>query len=175
MDFLKKFTDEYPGVLDLYGRNTGEFELSLIEDYKGPLKRKWDGLDHYKYSFAFENCYEPNYMSEKFNDAILMGCMPFYWGMTNIGHFYPEGSFVELDITKKDAPEKVMKILESDPRKRHLKELYMARDLLLNKYQFWPGLCNLINRLIKEGIIDLRKLKQRRNARALKYQYIYWG
>lgn len=176
IDFMKRFTDEYPGILDLHGRNTDEFDLSSIEDYKGPLESKWAALDPHEYTFAFENTYEPNYMSEKFNDAILAGCIPIYWGMTNIGDYYPEGSFVEVDITEKDAPEKVMRILESGYREEHLNDLYFARHLLINRYQFWPALCDLINRLMEKGIIDLRKLEQRRNRRQLEQrrdQYIF--
>jgi len=169
IDFMKRFTYEYPGVLDLYGRNTGEFDLSSIDSYKGPVECSRDALEPYEYTFAFENIREPNYMSEKFNDAILGGCIPIYWGMTNIGNYYPEGSFVEIDITEENAPEKVMKILESTYREEHLKELYEARDLLLNKYQFWPALHDLVNRLIGKGVIDLRKLERRRNE----YKYIY--
>lgn len=169
IDFMKRFTDEYPGVLDLYGRNTGAFDLSSIEDYSGPLESKWAALEPYKYTFAFENTYEPNYMSEKFNDAILMGCIPIYWGMTNVADYYPEGSFVEIDINRNDAPTRVMEVLESDYREEHLDDLYKAKDLLINKYQFWPALHRLINRLMKSGIIDVDLLQQRRN----KNQYIY--
>jgi hypothetical protein len=166
---MRKFTDEYPGVLDLYGRNTGKFDLSSIDTYKGPIENNRDALDPYEYTFAFENICEPNYMSEKFNDAILAGCIPIYRGMTNIANYYPEGSFVEVDITKEDAPQKVMKVLESKYREQNIRALYNAKDLLLNKYQFWPALHGLIHRLIGNGTIDLNKLKRRRN----KYQYIY--
>lgn len=174
IDFMKRFTDEYPGVLDLYGRNTGAFDLSSIDSYKGPVERSRDALDSYEYTFAFENICEANYMSEKFNDAILAGCIPIYWGMTNIDDYYPEGSFVEVDINREDAPQKIMEILESDFRNQNIEALYKAKDLLLNKYQFWPALHGLINRLIGEGIIDLRKLEQRRNQRnKYRHQYIY--
>lgn len=169
INFLKKFTEEYPGVLDLYGRNEGSFDLSSIDTYKGPVEFKRDALDPYEYTFAFENICEPNYMSEKFNDAILAGCIPIYWGMTNTGEYYPEGSFVEVDITKDDAPEIVMEVLESDHRERYLDALYEAKDLFLNKYQFWPTLHDLINRLIENGTVDLDLIQQRRN----KYLYIY--
>lgn len=170
IDFMKKFTNEYPGVLDLYGRNTGEFDLSSIDTYKGPLINNRDALDPYDYTFAFENIREPNYMSEKFNDAILAGCIPIYWGMTNIADYYPEGSFMEVDITREDAPQKVMKILESDHREQNIEALYKAKDLLLNKYQFWPALFGLIHRLIENGTIDLNKLELRRRS---KNRYIY--
>lgn len=162
MDFMKRFTDEYPGVLDLYGRNTGGFDLDSIDSYKGSIERSQDAVNSYEYTFAFENACEVNYMSEKFNDAILAGCIPFYWGMTNIGDYYPEGSFVEIDITRKDAPQKIMGVLESDFRNQNLEALYKAKDLLLSKYQFWPALHGLVNRLIRENVIDLHKLEQRR-------------
>lgn len=169
IDFLVKFTDEYPGVLDLYGRNEGAFDLSSIDIYKGPLVSKWDSLNPYEYAFAFENICEPNYMSEKFNDAIIVGCVPVYWGMTNIGDYYPEGSFIELNITKEDAPQKLMEIISGDHRGKHMEALKRAKDLFLNQYQFWPALHWFINELVVSGRINLELIDKRRHKDDYKY------
>ena len=34
----------------------------------------------YKYMIVIENCLEKGFISEKFNDALLTGCIPIYWG-----------------------------------------------------------------------------------------------
>jgi len=150
IDFIKRFTSTYPGVLDFYGRNVGaryrRFDLSTIDGYLGPVKVKWEGLAPYRYFFAFENVSEKNYFGEKLIDSILAGCMPIYWGCTNPREFFPENSFVELDITKGDAVDKAMDIIRSGYREQNLDALKRAKDLILNKYQFWPT----IHRIIKE-------------------------
>lgn len=153
IEFLKRLTHAHPGILDLFGKNVGRFDLSTISDYKGPIKDKWDGLAPYRYSFVFENTAEKNYFSEKFADAILAGCMPIYWGCTNLSDFFPEDSFVELDTTKDEAVNTVMEIINSDYREQHLAALEKAKDLILNKYQVWPTLHRVINGLRAQGQI----------------------
>lgn len=148
--FLKQFTKKYPGILDLYGKNVLKtWDLSSINDYKGPIEDKWDGLASYRYSFAFENTSEDNFFTEKFTDCILAGCMPIYWGCKNLRDFFPENSFVEIDITKRNAVEEAMKIIKSDYREQNLDALKKARNLILNKYQFWPTIEKIITRLEK--------------------------
>jgi len=153
IEFLKEFTHAHPGILDLFGKNVGRFDLSTISDYKGPIKDKWDGLAPYRYSFVFENTAEKNYFSEKFADAILVGCMPIYWGCTNLSDFFPEDSFVELDTTKEEAVDTAMKIVNSNYREEHLSALKKAKELILNKYQIWPTLHQVINELRVNGQI----------------------
>lgn len=146
IDFLKAFTRKYPGILDLYGR-----DIEKMRDYKGPLEDKWDGLAPYRYVFAFNNFSERNYFDEKLFDPILAGCMPFFWGCPNIGDFFPEGSYVYLDISKKDAIDKAMKVMKSDYREKNLQALENAKNLILNKLQFWPAIHSIINELVEEG------------------------
>jgi hypothetical protein len=147
INFIKKFTSAYPNVLDVYGRNLGNFNLSVFNGYLGALKSKWDGLAPYRYAFAFENTSEKNYFSETLVDCILAGCMPLYWGCSNLKEFLPENSFVELDITKKNAVSKAINIIDSDYRERNLDALEKAKDLILNKYQFWPTIHEIIRKL----------------------------
>jgi hypothetical protein len=147
--FLKRFTQTFPKVLDLYGNNIGGFDLSTIDGYKGALKQKWSGLAPYRYSFAFENVSEKNYLTEKLIDCILAGCMPIYWGCTNLHDFLPKNSFVQLDITKPDSVVKAMNFINSDFREQNIKALQEAKDLILNKYQFWPTVQKIIHGLDK--------------------------
>lgn len=45
-------------------------------------KQKW--LENYKFNICFENCSYPGYLSEKFFDAYIAGCIPIYWGDTSL-------------------------------------------------------------------------------------------
>jgi hypothetical protein len=149
MRFLKRFSEKYPGVLDLYGINSGGFDLSSLPCYKGPIENKWEGLAPYRYAFAFENTSEKNYFTEKLTDPILSGCMPLYYGCSNLAAYLPQGSFVVLDITKDDAVDRAMGIIHSDFREQNLVALERAKDLILNKYQFWPTIEEIVRRIEK--------------------------
>jgi hypothetical protein len=147
--FLKDFSKKYPGTLDLYGQNVGGYDLTTISGYKGPLKDKWEGLAPYRYAFAFENTSEKNYFTEKFTDCVLAGCMPIYWGCKNMRDYFQKNSFVELDITRRDAVDEAMRIIQTDHREQNLEALKRAKDLILNKYQFWPTIEEIIKKLEK--------------------------
>lgn len=169
LEFLKRFTEQYPGVLDVYGRNKGGFDLNQISGYKGPVGDKWEALAPYRYAFALENTSRSNFWGEQLNDAILAGCFPIYSGCTNLEVFLPRDSFHWFDITKPDAAENALSVFKSDRREEHLKELYEAKHRILNKYQYWPDLHNIIDNLINSGMLDLDELERRRNE----FQYIY--
>jgi len=167
--FLKRFAERHPGVLDVYGRSKGGFDLNQIPGYRGPVEDKWEALAPYRYAFAFENTSQSNFWGEQLNDAILAGCFPIYWGCINLETFLPQDSFHWLDITKPDALDHALSVFKSDYREEHLKDLYEAKHRILNKYQYWPDLHNIINDLISGGVLDLDELERRRNE----YQYIY--
>jgi hypothetical protein len=139
--------------MNLYGRERdkisnifdGIIDFSTIGDYKGPLEDKWDGLAPYRYSFAFENTSEKNYFTEKIADPILAGCMPIYWGCPNIDEFFPENSYIWLDITEKDAVDRAFEVVNSDFRERNLQALREAKELILDEYQFFPTIKKIID------------------------------
>jgi len=146
MTFLRRFFAAYPGVLDLYGRGFFMPEY-MRRDVKGEIYDKWDGLAEYRYTFAFENEWEPGYFSEKILDAVLAGCMPIYWGCPDLERYFPEGSFIRLDIEASDAPERAMNIVMSDYREKNLAALQEAKRRALTEYNFWEMLCLAVNRL----------------------------
>jgi hypothetical protein len=133
MDFLDRLVDSHPELLDLYGR--GEFSGP---HYHGEVEDKWDALSAYRYSLSIENYEGPHYFSEKVVDALLAWCMPIYWGCTNLGDYFPEDSYVRIDIEDPDAPSTVEAIVESDVRERNLDAIAEARRRVLDEYQYLP-------------------------------------
>jgi hypothetical protein len=104
------------------------------------LHNKMDGLLSYRYSIAIENASMPFYFTEKINDCFLSYTVPLYYGCKNIGKFFPERSFIRIDI---DDQEKAIRqiercLFENDWRER-LTALQEARELVLNKYQPLAG------------------------------------
>lgn len=50
---------------------------------------KLDVLRHYRFNLAFENCIDRDYVTEKWFDCLLAGCVPVYLGAPNIADFAP--------------------------------------------------------------------------------------
>jgi len=61
-----------------------------FRNYKGPLpeKDKTNGLFKYKYHFNAENHCIDNYITEKFNDALMSECYLFYYGASNANKYF---------------------------------------------------------------------------------------
>ncbi len=75
-----------------------------------PLDRKEDALVPYKYHVAIENHIAPRHWTEKFSDAILCECLPFYAGDPAIGEIFPKESFIPIPI---DDPAEAVRIVKA--------------------------------------------------------------
>lgn len=124
--------------LDLYGR--WQHPLSL-----GELDDKFDGLRDYRYSIAMENGRAQGYFTEKLIDVMLSWTMPLYWGCTNIADYFPEGSYIPIVLNV----DEMFKTLGE--HKINMEALAEARQLILNRYQFWATIENVITH---DGKID---------------------
>ena len=114
-------------VFDLWGRG-----FTRIED-------KWDGLAPYRYSLAIENYSNPFYWSEKLADCYLAWCMPIYYGCTRVTDYFPAESMIQIDIHEPEvALEKIKEAIASNAWQRNLDAIAYARELILNRYQFFP-------------------------------------
>lgn len=146
MQFLQNFLKKFPDQMDLFGRGLVGPKYNY-ECNKGELFDKWYGLEKYRYTFSFENSWQRGYFTDDICDGIFAGCMPIFWGCPNLEEFLPEGSFIRLDITREDAPERAMEIVNSDFRERHLDALREAKKLILDKYNLWPSLHRILNEI----------------------------
>ncbi len=123
-----------------------------------PLEDKWDGLAPFCFSIAIENSRHSDYWTEKIADCFLAGTVPLYHGCPNISEYFPNNSFVSIDID--DAAGAIHQIKQimvnaHDSHADRIPALLEARDLVLNRY-------NLFN-LIAEAYSTMnhgRTLKQ---------------
>ena len=130
LEFIKRM--ELP--IDVYGK-----KIHYLED-------KWDGLAPYKYSLAIENNSGPDCWTEKLADCFLTWTIPFYYGCTNLENYFPEESFVRIDINQpKESLEKIDAFIAEDQWEKYIPALEEARNLVLHKYQIFPHLSNLIS------------------------------
>jgi len=80
----------------------------------------------YKYTIVIENCLEKGFISEKFNDALLTGCIPIYWGaeiedtnydMSSIFQVAPKKEIIDFNFEESFAllENMVEYIVKNDP------------------------------------------------------------
>ena len=96
VDFIKFFQSHSNIPLHVFGHDNPH----QFQNYKGslPLRQKDAGILPYRYHFASENSNIPNYMTEKFFDAILGECLLFYWGCGNVSEHVDERAFIRLNL-----------------------------------------------------------------------------
>ena len=78
--------------MHVYGRTPGHIALD----------DKTDALAPYRYSFALENHIETHHWTEKLADALLGLTLPFYAGCPNAVDYFPEESFIPIDMDDPD-------------------------------------------------------------------------
>lgn len=96
------------------------------------------------YDLMFDVGPTQNYISERFYDAMLLWAKPIYFGSNNVHEFIPRGSFEYVNILDLNEVNKVIETIKEIPDYKAMGE---ARDLLLNKYQVWPYVYNVIKGL----------------------------
>lgn len=124
---------------DLYGKGYQEVES------------KWEVLKDYKYSLAIENGKFDYYWTEKLADCFLSYTMPIYHGCENINEFFPEEAMVKIDIGQPEvAIEKIKEALQTNYWEKNIEALHYAREIVLEKYQFFP----FVSKFIKANYVD---------------------
>lgn len=111
---IKHFERSQTNNFDLYGvgwdgpMNIQEkvfpFTRHVYPSFKGTIKNKWEVLPRYRFSLCYENIRdEPGYVTEKIFDCMRAGCVPVYWGASNIcEHVSPE-AFIDRRNYRSDA------------------------------------------------------------------------
>lgn len=119
-------------------------EIDFFGYDSNPLADKWDGLAPYRYHVCLENTVHPHYWTEKIADPLLAYSLPIYSGGSNIADYFPEGSFLPINIQETDeACGEIERVLAVDPYEDHAASVAAARDLVLNKYNFFAMIADL--------------------------------
>jgi hypothetical protein len=64
--------------------------------YCGKVTSKLETLQNYRFSICYENIrHLPGYITEKIWDCFFAGCVPVYWGASNITDYIPEDCFID--------------------------------------------------------------------------------
>lgn len=136
VDFINRVIWGNTEHIDLCG------SIRKVLSYGGPGEEKvfdkFEKLKDYRYCLAFDNGQHKNYFGTQFTDALLSWTVPIYWGAPNISEFFPEDSYINLDINDSRAFENILDNLGPEDYERRLPAMKKARDLILNKYNIWP-------------------------------------
>lgn len=123
------------------------FGFDLFGRGFNPINDKFDGIFPYRYSLAIENYSCNDYWTEKIADCFLSWTIPIYWGAKNILSYFPEKSMILINPNDhKRSLQIIRDAMESDYFYSNLGALAEARDLVLNKYQLFPHVCQLIKK-----------------------------
>ncbi|MFY0750721.1 glycosyltransferase family 10 domain-containing protein [Pseudomonas sp. NFX5] len=64
--------------------------------YRGKICSKHETLKNTRFSICYENVRDlPGYITEKIFDCFFSGCIPIYWGASNISDYIPEDCFID--------------------------------------------------------------------------------
>lgn len=87
--FEKNQLDEF----DFYGIGWDE---KRYRNFKGYISNKIGCLSRYKFNICYENTKDlPGYVTEKIFDCFVAGCIPIYWGASNITDYVPKDCFID--------------------------------------------------------------------------------
>ena len=110
-----------------------------------PFERKYEVLEPYKYHITLENHIGERHWSEKLADAFLAECLPFYAGDPMADEIFPRESFIPIPIDDPVAAAEIIKkaIANGEYEKRR-GAILEAKRLVLDKYNFWAQVIELI-------------------------------
>ncbi len=122
--------------LDIFGRGI-EFVESKSQMMAG-----------YQYHLAIENFIGKHHWTEKLSDSFAVGCLPFYAGCTNLEDYFPDESYIEIDLfdTEKTLGiiQKAIADKEFEKRQSAIAE---ARRRVLEEYSFFA----MVNKIVTEN------------------------
>jgi len=160
IQFINKLRQQMPEI-DFFGSGT-----RFLPD-------KLDGLLPYRFSIAIENTSAPDYFTEKINDCFLSYTVPVYYGCTNISKYFPDDSFIQIDINKPgEAIKKIQEQVANDDWEKRLDAVKEARELVLNKYQPLAGAAAILREIKtnnKKQEIVIRPLPENISKRLISF------
>lgn len=134
------------------------FEFDLFGRGFNPIQDKFQALADYKYSIAIENYSSENYWTEKIQDCFLSWTMPVYFGCTNLEKYFPKESFIQIDLNNMaESLEIIREAIKDDCWSKNINAIAEARQLILEKYQLFPYVENLVNEYLEKNANPLKK------------------
>lgn len=138
--FMRELVARMP-ELDTFGRHSAR-----------PLDDKAECLRDYRYHVAIENYFGEHHWTEKLADPFLGMALPFYFGCPNLADYFPEESFVRIDIHDADgAAETIRAAVANREFDRRLPAILEARRRVMFEYNLFAVAAREIARLHQPG------------------------
>ncbi len=122
-------------------------ELEIFGRGVRPMADKADALDTFRYHLAIENYRGAHHWTEKLADAFLGCTLPFYAGCPNAADYFPDESFIPIDL---DRPEEAARVIRSaiasGEYEKRLPAIMEARRRVLEEY----SLIATVSRIVGE-------------------------
>lgn len=127
----------------------------FFPSYKGAVNAKADAYARYLFTICYENVKElRGYITEKIFDAMCSGCVPVYWGATNVTDYIPVDCFI--DRRQFSSNEALYSFLKGMGEKEYLRYQYAIRDFLSSP-QAWLFSAEAFSKTVVNAIVsDLR-------------------
>ena len=102
------------------------------------LNDKAEVLDSYRYHVAIENDSVPDYFTEKLVDSFLGLALPFYFGCTNAADYFPQESFIPIDIFDfQGSIDTIRQAIEANEYEKRLPYIEEARRRVLEEHNLF--------------------------------------
>ncbi|MDH3979609.1 MAG: glycosyltransferase family 10 [Gammaproteobacteria bacterium] len=156
-----------PGM-DIYGHGVQEMD------------DKAEALHDYRYHVAIENYRGPHHWTEKLADPFLGLALPFYYGCTNAADYFPEQSFIQIDMDDVEATAAIIEAaIRDNEYEKRLPAIVEARRRVLEEYNLFAVLSRIIDqqhqaRPVSSGhgmLYSRRAINRFPPVNALKYLY----
>lgn len=107
---------------------------------------KAEGIDSFAFHLVCENNDVAHFWTEKLADAYLGWSFPLFSGCANLGDYFPEDSFMAVDLSRPERVLEQIEVLLADPEfyESRLPAIKKARDLVLNRYNLFAMLDDTI-------------------------------
>ena len=87
------YFEEHPEFgFEFYGHG---WPNTQFKNYRGAPADKIDVIKNFRFNFCYENMtHIKGYITEKIFDSFAAGCVPIYWGATNIHKYIPKNCYI---------------------------------------------------------------------------------
>lgn len=121
-------------------------ELEIYGHGERHVEHKHESLDRFKFHLAIENHVGLHHWTEKLSDPFLSGCFPIYYGCTNLAEYFPEESYLQIDIfNRQDALMQIRELLKDESfYTSRIEALYEARKRVMNDYNLLFMIAELV-------------------------------
>jgi hypothetical protein len=96
--------------IDIFGTGITDIFRSNDKRIKGRIEDKSLAFSGYDYTIAIENTKYDYYLTEKYTDPIICGCVPLYWGARKVNTVY--GNESHIDLPETNDPDVIFEAIE---------------------------------------------------------------